>query len=172
MQTSFQNQLAIDESRSADADIAPPAQPGSLKQAEPCPIAFDGQHDQTLWQRLVSTLYQARIWSAQREIDRHQDTIQFWRRGLAQRRAHLRPVTTPAAGPDNAVVESAGKRAFRTFAAHAAGTLMNVDSVAAAWRRRSRLRRELLALSDSDLRDIRWTRAEVEAEGRKPFWRP
>jgi uncharacterized protein YjiS (DUF1127 family) len=38
------------------------------------------------------------------------------------------------------------------------------------WRGRVRMRRELLALCDSDLRDIRWTRAEVEAEGRKPFW--
>jgi len=39
------------------------------------------------------------------------------------------------------------------------------------WRRRVCMRRELLTLSDSDLRDIRWTRAEVEAEGRKPFWK-
>ena len=40
----------------------------------------------------------------------------------------------------------------------------------AEWRRRVRVRNELLTLSDGDLRDIRWTRAEVEAEGRKPFW--
>jgi uncharacterized protein YjiS (DUF1127 family) len=39
------------------------------------------------------------------------------------------------------------------------------------WRRRARTRNELITLSDSDLRDIRWTRAEVEAEARKPFWR-
>jgi uncharacterized protein YjiS (DUF1127 family) len=39
------------------------------------------------------------------------------------------------------------------------------------WRRRARARNELLTLSDTDLRDIRWTRAEVEAEARKPFWR-
>jgi uncharacterized protein YjiS (DUF1127 family) len=39
------------------------------------------------------------------------------------------------------------------------------------WRRRVRTRNELMMLSDNDLRDIRWTRAEVEAEARKPFWR-
>jgi len=39
------------------------------------------------------------------------------------------------------------------------------------WRRRVRARSELMTLSDSDLRDIRWTRAEAVAEARKPFWR-
>jgi uncharacterized protein YjiS (DUF1127 family) len=39
------------------------------------------------------------------------------------------------------------------------------------WRRRVRTRSELITLSNSDLGDIRWTRAEVEAEARKPFWR-
>jgi len=33
------------------------------------------------------------------------------------------------------------------------------------------MRNELITLSDIDLRDIRWTRAEMEAEARKPFWR-
>jgi len=28
-----------------------------------------------------------------------------------------------------------------------------------------------MTLSDGDLRDVRWTRADVEAECRKPFWR-
>jgi uncharacterized protein YjiS (DUF1127 family) len=41
----------------------------------------------------------------------------------------------------------------------------------AQWRRRVRVRNELITLSDGDLRDIAWTRAEVEAEHRKPFWR-
>jgi uncharacterized protein YjiS (DUF1127 family) len=38
------------------------------------------------------------------------------------------------------------------------------------WRRRVRSRQELLALTHRDLRDLRWTRAEAEAEARKPFW--
>ena len=41
----------------------------------------------------------------------------------------------------------------------------------AEWRRRARMRNELTTLSDGDLRDIGWTRAEVDAERRKPFWR-
>jgi len=39
------------------------------------------------------------------------------------------------------------------------------------YRRRVRTRHELMTLSESDLRDIFRTRAEVEAEARKPFWR-
>jgi uncharacterized protein YjiS (DUF1127 family) len=42
----------------------------------------------------------------------------------------------------------------------------------AQWRRRVRMRTELATLSHGDLHDVRWTRAEVEAECRKPFWRP
>jgi uncharacterized protein YjiS (DUF1127 family) len=41
----------------------------------------------------------------------------------------------------------------------------------AHWRLRVRIRSELMLLNDGDLRDIRWTRAEAEAESRKPFWR-
>jgi hypothetical protein len=37
------------------------------------------------------------MWSAQREIERHADAILFWRRGLAERGAHLRPVADPNA---------------------------------------------------------------------------
>lgn len=39
------------------------------------------------------------------------------------------------------------------------------------WNERSRQRRHLLELSDHLLRDIGVTRAEVEAEASKPFWR-
>jgi uncharacterized protein YjiS (DUF1127 family) len=39
------------------------------------------------------------------------------------------------------------------------------------WARRSRSRRDLMALSDRDLWDIRLTRAEAEHEASKPFWR-
>jgi uncharacterized protein YjiS (DUF1127 family) len=43
--------------------------------------------------------------------------------------------------------------------------------IIAHWRRRVRIRNELITLSYSDLRDIGWTRAEAETERRKPFWR-
>jgi uncharacterized protein YjiS (DUF1127 family) len=37
------------------------------------------------------------------------------------------------------------------------------------WQQRVRVRNELMMLSDHDLRDLRWTRPDVEAEARKPF---
>jgi uncharacterized protein YjiS (DUF1127 family) len=55
--------------------------------------------------------------------------------------------------------------------ANVGAALMRARLMFAGWRKRVRMRRELMGLSDSDLHDIRWTRAEVEAEGRKPFWR-
>lgn len=39
------------------------------------------------------------------------------------------------------------------------------------WRQRVRVRNELMMLSDRDLRDLRWTRSEVDGEAGKPFWR-
>lgn len=45
-----------------------------------------------------------------------------------------------------------------------------VDTVG-RWNERSRQRRHLLELPDHLLRDIGVTRAEVEAETAKPFWR-
>jgi uncharacterized protein YjiS (DUF1127 family) len=50
-------------------------------------------------------------------------------------------------------------------------TLAAVRETIARWRLRVRIRSELMLLNDGDLRDIRWTRAEAEAESRKPFWR-
>ncbi len=40
------------------------------------------------------------------------------------------------------------------------------------WHERARQRRELQGLSDQMLRDIGLSRADVEAEASKPFWRP
>jgi uncharacterized protein YjiS (DUF1127 family) len=39
------------------------------------------------------------------------------------------------------------------------------------WRERSRQRRQLQSLNDRMLRDLGLTRADVLAEGSKPFWR-
>ena len=38
------------------------------------------------------------------------------------------------------------------------------------WHRRYRERAELLTLNNVELQDMRWTRADAEAEGRKPLW--
>ena len=52
------------------------------------------------------------------------------------------------------------------------GTMFTgLREIMAQWRRRVRMRNELMTLGDGDLRDIGSTRAEVEAECRKPFWR-
>jgi uncharacterized protein YjiS (DUF1127 family) len=39
------------------------------------------------------------------------------------------------------------------------------------WQRRARSRRDLRALDDRELWDIRVTRVDCEREARKPFWR-
>ena len=61
--------------------------------------------------------------------------------------------------------------AFRTSVDRARDGVAFVQSYLTEWRRRVRIRNELMTLGAGDLRDIRWTRAEVEAEARKPFWR-
>jgi len=58
----------------------------------------DAPHRPTRWQRFVNALRKARMWSARREIERHADAVLFWRRGLAERGAHLRPVAEPKDG--------------------------------------------------------------------------
>jgi uncharacterized protein YjiS (DUF1127 family) len=61
--------------------------------------------------------------------------------------------------------------AFHTSIDRARDSITLVRAYLIEWRRRVRIRNELITLGASDLRDIRWTRAEVEAEARKPFWR-
>jgi len=43
--------------------------------------------------------------------------------------------------------------------------------VVCEWRRRSGSRRDLLALSDRELLDIRLNRLDARREARKPFWK-
>jgi len=47
----------------------------------------------------------------------------------------------------------------------------DLRSLFAEWQRRARSRRELAALCDRALRDMRMTRYDVNKEVRKPFWR-
>ena len=56
-------------------------------------------------------------------------------------------------------------RAWRVVAA-----FTGAHAAIALWRRRVRTRNKLTTLSDDDLRDIRKTRAEVEAERCRAFW--
>jgi uncharacterized protein YjiS (DUF1127 family) len=132
-------------------------------------IAIDAQDHRSPWHRLLDTLFEARLRSAQREIARHEDAIVLWRRRLAQRGAHLRAVTAGNAAAADASPATA--QAFEKFDRRLGAAFANMAAVVAQCRRRIRLRSELLALSDNELRDIRWTRAEAEAQARKPFWR-
>jgi len=124
-------------------------------------------HDQRgWWKRFLNALFQSRMWSAQRETERHSDWILFWRRGLAERGAHLRPVANESTEASLDALASHGQRS-----ANVGGSFIRMRQILERWRKRVLMRRELMGLSASDLHDIRWTRAEVEAEGRKPFWR-
>jgi uncharacterized protein YjiS (DUF1127 family) len=49
--------------------------------------------------------------------------------------------------------------------------LARIGSEVAEWRRRSRDRRALAAMSDRSLRDIGLTRYDADWEASKPFWR-
>jgi len=49
--------------------------------------------------------------------------------------------------------------------------LARIGSEIAEWRRRSRDRRELAAMSDRSLRDIGLTRYDATYEASRPFWR-
>jgi uncharacterized protein YjiS (DUF1127 family) len=49
--------------------------------------------------------------------------------------------------------------------------LARIGSEVSEWRRRSRDRRALAAMSDRSLRDIGLTRYDAACEASKPFWR-
>ena len=68
-------------------------------------------------------------------------------------------------------VRSAPEQQSQVHRSRVGATFIIMREVIAQWRRRVSIRNELITLSDGDLRDIGWTRAEVEAERRKPFWR-
>jgi uncharacterized protein YjiS (DUF1127 family) len=53
----------------------------------------------------------------------------------------------------------------------ARGPVVTVFEQAFAWLERARQRRQLQQLGDHMLKDIGLSRADVEAEAAKPFWR-
>lgn len=50
-------------------------------------------------------------------------------------------------------------------------TIRHIVALIQLWRQRSRARRELLARTDGELRDIGITRSDAYQEADKPFWR-
>jgi uncharacterized protein YjiS (DUF1127 family) len=136
------------------------------------PIGVDAQERAGRWQRLMDALYKGRMSSARREIERHRDVIALLRRRLAERKEHLHVV--PAQGSTAAShlgADATPARRFQVLGKRVRAAFITAHQIVAEWRRRVRIRNELIMLSDGDLREIGWTRAEVEAEGRKPFWR-
>jgi uncharacterized protein YjiS (DUF1127 family) len=129
------------------------------------PISVDGG----LWQR---SLHVQRISSAGREVERSWDMIVLWRRWLAEPKEHLTLVPSPRSMPTTQLGRGATSApGLRVLIRRLHAAFITARQIIAQWRRRARIRNELTTLSDGDLRDIRWTRAEVEAECRKPFWR-
>ena len=108
--------------------------------------------DRGRWQQSLHTLCE-RITSAGREIERCLEIIVLRRRRPTERNELLHLVPHSKITPRTSLGTDAARQ------------------IIAQWRRRVRIRNELIRLSNGDLRDIGWTRAEVEAECRKPFWR-
>lgn len=75
--------------------------------------------------------------------------------------------TTLSSGPGRA---GAAARTWRLERWRAA--LATIGASLRTWRRRSRSRRALEALSDHELRDIGLTRTHAWHEAQKPFWVP
>jgi len=111
--------------------------------------------------------------------------MRYERRGSKQRIVHERARFRSKGGPflnvseAVAVVWRNAQRArsellglwfFRSFS-NLRKLIVTARQIITQWGRRVRVRNELITLSDGDLRDIGWTKAEVEAERRKPFWR-
>jgi uncharacterized protein YjiS (DUF1127 family) len=81
------------------------------------------------------------------------------------------PIRIPVAYANDAITGTTWKEFLGKVRGRWGRATLGVSEVVAEWRQRVRMRNELIALSDGDLRDIGWTRAEVDAERRKPFWR-
>jgi uncharacterized protein YjiS (DUF1127 family) len=130
-------------------------------------IRVDAQDRSGPWRRFMDALYEGRMRSARHEISRHRDAIAFLRRHLVARKVHLHLVPGQASA---ACVPGIYERRFQPLGRGVRAIFIVAPQIIAEWRRRVRIRNELLTLNDGDLHDIRWTRAEVEAECRKPFW--
>jgi uncharacterized protein YjiS (DUF1127 family) len=136
------------------------------------PISVEAQEHAGRWRRLLEALYEGRMSSTRREIARHQDVIALLRRRLAERKEHLHVVPDQGSTAASRLgADPTPARRFQVLGKRVRVAFITTRQIITEWRRRVRIRNELIMLSDSDLRDIGWTRAEVEAEGRKPFWR-
>jgi uncharacterized protein YjiS (DUF1127 family) len=126
----------------------------------------DAHNHRGLRRRFMDAFYEARMRSPRREIARHRDTIAFLRRHLVKRKEHLHLVIGQAS---TACEPTASERRFQFLGRRVRAVLIAAFQIITEWRRRVRTRNKLTTLGDSDIRDIRKTRAEVEAERCKAF---
>jgi hypothetical protein len=96
MHTLLRNEPAADE----NPGFSLPTSSVSTEDIAHNGVIVDAQYKPSRWRRFINALYQARMWSAHRETERHADTILFWRRGLAERGDHLRAVAAPGTTVD------------------------------------------------------------------------
>jgi uncharacterized protein YjiS (DUF1127 family) len=126
--------------------------------------------DRGRWQQSLHALYE-RIAPAEREIGRYLEVIAL-RRRPTERKEPLHLVLRSRSTP-RPCLDTGGTSTprLRVLPRRIRIAFINAHQIIARWQRRVRIRNELITLNDGDLRDIGWTRAEVEAEHRKPFWR-
>jgi uncharacterized protein YjiS (DUF1127 family) len=128
--------------------------------------------DRGRWQQSLHALYEGRISPAGREIERCLEVIALWRRRPTERKELLHLVPRSRSTPRTRLGTGATSAPrLQVLRGRIRVVFITAHQITARWRRRVRIRNELITLNDGDLCDIGWTRAEVEAERRKPFWR-
>jgi uncharacterized protein YjiS (DUF1127 family) len=125
-----------------------------------------------IFARLLEGFYESRMRRAALEINRHRDVIDALQKRLSERQARPRlrvisPIaisTSRDAGNSSAPSRSRARGRMST-ATH------SVRQIISEWRRRHRMRQELITLNYYELRDLGMAPAEAQALARKPFWR-
>jgi uncharacterized protein YjiS (DUF1127 family) len=143
---------------------------GSASQAPSIPAPPSGRSARGRLRRLYDAIIESRLRKAERDVARYLHSHHSFRNAFAleldrRRAGQSTGLTTTATSP-------IPEQRYQARWARVRATFITAREVVTQWRRRVCMRRELGTLSNGDLRDIRWTTAEVEAERRKPFWRP
>lgn len=89
----------------------------------------------------------------------------------AARRDRRTPGSTALAVARVDGLPSYSGEAYRSASGGVLGRLAGVFNTLLAWQKRAQQRYHLMTLDDRFLKDIGITRAQAEAEFRKPFWR-
>jgi uncharacterized protein YjiS (DUF1127 family) len=136
-------------------------------QAPSIPASRSGPPASRRLRRLYDAIIESRQRKAAHDIARYLQSDHF-RNGFALNRQQ----TGQSIGFVSIATSGLPEQRYHARWARVRTAFISARKVVKQWRRRVRMRTELATLSNGDLRDIRWTRAEVEAERRKLFWRP